>query len=144
MKNILSFLFAFFILNLPVNCSAVKPNKQHYQREWMLVSFDDFTKEQLVKNKAQINLTAPVTDGKIKGTAMMGCNRMFFTLEFKSKSKVKISGLGSTLMACQEMEIEEEFTKVFEKMNRYQIDGHFLTLYDDKGTQMKFLAADWD
>lgn len=144
MKNILSFLFAFFILNLVANCSAVKSNNQHYQREWMMVSFDGFTKEQLVKNKAEINLTEPVKDGKIRGTAMMGCNRMFFTLEFKSKSKVRISGLGSTLMACQDMEIEDNFTKVFEKMTRYEIDGHFLTLYDDKGAQMKFVAADWD
>ncbi|VXC38177.1 MULTISPECIES: META domain-containing protein [Chryseobacterium] len=144
MKNILSFLFAFFILNLVVNCSAVKSNNQHYQREWMMVSFDGFTKEQLVKNKAEINLTEPVKDGQIRGTAMMGCNRMFFTLEFKSKNKVIISGLGSTLMACQEMEIEDKVTKVFEKMTRYEIDGHFLTLYDDKGAQMKFIAADWD
>lgn len=144
MKNILSFLFAFFILVLVVNCSAVKPNNQHYQREWMMVSFDGFTKEQLVKNKAEINLTEPPKNGKIRGTAMMGCNRMFFTLEFKSKGKVKISGLGSTLMACREMEIEDKFTKVFEKMTRYEINGHFLSLYDEKGAQMKFVAADWD
>ena len=144
MKNILSFLFVFFILVLVVNCSAVKPNNQHYQREWMMVSFDGFNKEQLVKNKAEINLTEPIKNGKIRGTAMMGCNRMFFTLEFKSKGKVKISGLGSTLMACQEMEIEDKFTKVFEKMTRYEINGHFLSLYDEKGAQMKFVAADWD
>lgn len=144
MKNILSFLFAFFILNLVLNCSAAKLNNQHYQREWMMVSFDGFTKELLVKNKAEINLTAPIEDGKIKGTAMMGCNKMFFTLGFKSKNRVKISGLGSTLIACQEMEIEDKFTKVFEKMTHYEIKGHFLTLYDGKGTQMKFIAADWD
>lgn len=144
MKNILSFLSAFFILNLAVSCSTAKLNNQHYQREWMLVSFDGFTKEELVKNKAEINLTAPATEGKIRGTAMMGCNRMFFTSKFKSKNKVEISGLGSTLMACQEMNLETEFTKVFEKMTRYEINGHFLTLYDDKGTQMKFIATDWD
>lgn len=144
MKNILSFLFAFFILNLVINCSVVKSNNQHYQREWMMVSFDGFTKEQLVKNKAEINLTEPAKDGKIKGTAMMGCNRMFFTLEFKSKNRVKISGLGSTLVACQEMNLETEFSKVFEKMTRYEINGHFLTLCDENGTQMKFIAADWD
>ncbi|SKB37455.1 META domain-containing protein [Chryseobacterium balustinum] len=144
MKNILSFLFAFFILNLVINCSVVKSNNEHYQREWMMVSFDGFTKEQLVKNLAEINLTEPAKDGKIRGTAMMGCNRMFFTLEFKSKNRVKISGLGSTLMACQEMNLETEFSKVFEKMTRYEINGHFLTLYDENGTQMKFIAADWD
>jgi heat shock protein HslJ len=144
MKNILSFLFAFFILNLILNCSALKPTNEHYQREWMLVSFDGFTKEQLVKNKAEINLTEPIKDGKIRGTAMMGCNKMFFTLKFKSKNRIEISGLGSTLMACQEMNLETQFSKVFEKITRYEINGHFLTLYDEKGSQMKFIAADWD
>ncbi|MBO6184934.1 MAG: META domain-containing protein [Chryseobacterium sp.] len=110
----------------------------------MMVSFDGFTKEELMKNKAEINLTEPVKDGKVRGTAMMGCNSMFFTLEFKSKNIVKISGLGSTMMACQEMNLETEFSKVFEKMTRYEINGHFLTLYDENGTQMKFIAADWD
>lgn len=144
MKNILSLLFAFFILNLVLNCSAAKLDNQHYQRQWMLISLDGFTKEELVKNKAEINLTAPSKDRKIRGTAMMGCNNMFFTLEFKSKNRVEISGLGSTLMACQDMNLETEFSKAFEKMTRYVINGHFLTLYDEKGAQMKFIAADWD
>ncbi|MCX8522547.1 META domain-containing protein [Chryseobacterium formosus] len=117
---------------------------QHIQRQWMLVSFDQFSKDQLVKNKAEINLTAEKKDGKIRGTAFMGCNRMFFNSEFKSKNRVEISGVGSTLMACQEMDLETKFAQSFEKMTRYQIEGHFLTLSDEKGNQMKFIAADWD
>ncbi|MGO4707887.1 META domain-containing protein [Chryseobacterium sp. 2TAF14] len=144
MNKFLSIFIAAVCFISALSCSSAKLQSQHIQRQWMLISFGDFTKEQLIKSKAEINLTAPPEDGKIKGTAMMGCNRMFFTLEFKSKNKVEISGLGSTLMACQEMEIEDQFTKVFEKMTRYQIDGHFLTLYDDKGAEMKFIAADWD
>ena len=100
--------------------------------------------EDNMKNKAEINLTAEMKDGKIRGTAFMGCNRMFFNSEFKSKNKVKISGVGSTLMACQEMELENKFVKAFETMTHYKIEGHFLTLYNEKGNEMKFLAADWD
>jgi heat shock protein HslJ len=29
-------------------------------------------------------------------------------------------------------------------MSRYKIEGHFLTLSDEKGNTMKFVAADWD
>lgn len=131
-------------LGFVLNCSSAKMQNQKVQRQWMLVSFDQFSKDQLMKNKAEINLTAESNNGKIRGTAFMGCNRMFFSSEFKSKNKVEFSGVGSTLMACQEMELETKFTKSFEKMTRYQIDGHFLTLSDDNGNQMKFIAADWD
>lgn len=144
MKKFLSIFTGVLCLGFILNCSSAKLQNQHIQRQWMLVSFEGFTKEQLVKNKAEINLTAPPENGKIRGSAFMGCNRMFFTSEFKAKNKVEFSGIGSTLMACQEMELETKFTKAFETMRRYEINGHFLTLYDDKGNSMKFIAADWD
>ncbi|MCX8533415.1 META domain-containing protein [Chryseobacterium sp. KC 927] len=144
MNKFLTIFIGVICLGFVLNCSSAKMENQHIQRQWMLVSFDQFSKDQLVKNKAEINLTAEKKDGKIRGTAFMGCNRMFFNSEFKSKNKAEISGVGSTLMACQEMDLETKFAQSFEKMTRYQIEGHFLTLSDDKGNQMKFIAADWD
>ncbi|MBD8082888.1 META domain-containing protein [Chryseobacterium sp. GCR10] len=110
----------------------------------MLVSFKNFTKEELVKSKAEINLTSEIKDKKIQGGAFMGCNRMFFTAEIKSKDKIEISGVGSTLMACENMKLEDEFSKEFKKVKNYKVEGHFLTLSDEEGNQMKFIAADWD
>jgi len=144
MNKFLSIFIGVICLLMVSNCSSANLKDHHIQRQWMMVSFDMFTKEQLMKNKAEINLTAEMKDGKIRGTAFMGCNRMFFNSQFKSKNKVKISGVGSTLMACQEMELENKFVKAFETMTHYKIEGHFLTLYDEKGNEMKFLAADWD
>jgi len=144
MNKFLSIFIGVICLGFILNCSSAKMENQHIQRQWMLVSFDQFTKEQLMKNKAEISLTAEKKNGKIRGTAFMGCNRMFFNSEFKSKNKVIISGVGSTLMACNEMELETKFVKSFETMTHYQIEGHFLTLSDEKGNSMKFLAADWD
>jgi heat shock protein HslJ len=49
----------------------------------MLVSFDGFSKDQLIAQKAEMNLT-----GKEKGkfrSAYMGCNQMSFTSEFKNE-----------------------------------------------------------
>ena len=74
----------------------------------------------------------------------MGCNKMFFTSEFKKAGKVKISGIGSTLMACQNMKLEDDFSKNLKNMTNYKIEGHFLTLSDDHGNSMKFIASDWD
>lgn len=144
MKKTISIFIGFLCLGLMINCQSAKMDNAQIQRQWMLVSFKNFTKEELVKSKAEINLTAENKDKKIQGGAFMGCNRMFFTAEMTSKNKIEISGLGSTLMACENMKLEDEFSKEFKKVKNYQIEGHFLTLTDEDGNQMKFVAADWD
>lgn len=144
MKKILTAFFAVLFLGAVVNCSAVPEKNPALQRQWMLVSFDQFSKEEMIRNKAGIDLTDTMEKGKIKGSAHMGCNSIFFTSEFKNGGKVKISGVGSTLKACQNMELETAFTRKFDKMTRYSIEGHFLTLSDDSVNSMKFVAADWD
>ena len=144
MKKVFIPLLAILFLGIFLNCSSAQIKNEHIRREWMLVSFGSFSKDQLIKNKAGINLTAKTENGKIQGGAFMGCNKMFFTSEFKNNGKVKISGVGSTLMACENMDLETSFAKSFETMTKYSVEGHFLTLSDDKGHSMKFVASDWD
>lgn len=144
MKKILLSLFAILFLGLALNCSAVPDKNPTLQRQWMMVSFDGFSKEQLVANKAEVNLTGKMENGKIQGSAFMGCNQMTFSSEFKKNGKVKISQGASTMKACQDMSLETSFQKKFETMTKYTIEGHFLTLSDDHGNSMKFVAADWD
>ncbi|WP_258319598.1 META domain-containing protein [Chryseobacterium chendengshani] len=144
MKNILSGPFIFFIFISVLNCSASQVNNQHYQREWMMVSFDQFTKQQMIENKAEINLTGEKSGNKVKGTATMGCNSIFFLAELKNNGKISISEVGSTMTACKNMELENAFTKKFESMTNYKIEGHQLILSDHYGNEMQFIAADWD
>lgn len=144
MKKIMLSIFTVLCLGFVLNCSSVPVKNHHIQREWMLVSFGNYVKEDLIKNNAKIDLTSPVENGKIKGKAFMGCNKIFFTSEFKSSGKVKISGIGSTLMACQNMKLENDFSKNFKNITSYKIEGHFLTLSDNEGNSMKFIASDWD
>ncbi|MBV8326982.1 MAG: META domain-containing protein [Chryseobacterium sp.] len=110
----------------------------------MLVSFDGFTKDQLIANKAEINLTSAMDGSKIQGSAYMGCNRMSFISEFKKEGHIKISKGVSTMKACQNMDLENAFQRKFDTMTKYSVEGHFLTLSDDQGHSMKFVAADWD
>ncbi|MGG5209221.1 META domain-containing protein [Chryseobacterium sp. MIQD13] len=144
MKKILVSFFAVLLLVMVASCSSVPEKNPGLQRQWMLVSFGQFSKEELIKKKAEINLTSAMEKGKIKGGASMGCNGMFFTSEFKKEGKVKISGVGSTMKACQDMKLENAFIRQFDKMTHYSVEGHFLTLTDDSGNSMKFVAADWD
>ncbi|ASK31343.1 heat-shock protein [Chryseobacterium sp. T16E-39] len=144
MKKIFISLFGILFLGMMVNCSSVPDKNPSIQREWMLISFGNFSKDQMVKSRAGINLTAKMEGGKIRGGAFMGCNRMFFTGEFKNNGKMKISGVGSTMMACQDMKLERAFVNSFERITQYSVEGHFLTLSDNKGVVMKFVASDWD
>jgi len=150
MRKIVPTVFAVLLFGILLNCTSVSKqtpemSNKDYQirREWMLVVFGSYSKPDLVKNNARINLTSKIEDGKIKGGAFMGCNNMFFTSEF-NKGKVKISDIGSTRKACPDMKLESEFSKSFKNMTQYSVEGHFLTLSDDDGNQMKFVAADWD
>lgn len=144
MKKILLSLFAVLLLGVVLNCSAVPDKNLHIQRQWMLVSFDVFSKDQLIANKAEVNLTGKMEKGKIQGSAYMGCNQMSFTFEFKNNGKMKISQGVSTMKGCQNMSLESAFQKKIENMTKYSVEGHFLTLSDDSGNTMKFIAADWD
>lgn len=110
----------------------------------MLISFDGFSKDQLTASNAEMNLTANKVRGKIQARVYMGCNMMSFVSEFKKGGRVSISKGVSTMKACQDMNLETSFQKKVETMTNYSIEGHFLTLSDDQGNSMKFVAADWD
>jgi heat shock protein HslJ len=151
MKKILFSVLPVLFLGILLNCASVNKeniqmNTRNYQiqREWMLVAFGHFTKTDLVNYRAKIDLTGKLEKGKIQGTAFMGCNNMSFSSEFKNDGNVNIKGLFSTMKACQNMELESEFQKKIEAMTKYKVEGHFLTLSDEKGNTMKFVAADWD
>lgn len=110
----------------------------------MLVEFKNFSKDFLVKNKANLDLSATKSP-KNQYNAFMGCNRMFMTADFQAGGRAEFSKVNSTMMLCQEnMELEMAFATELPKMKHYKIDGHFLTLSAENGEKMKFIAADWD
>lgn len=116
---------------------------ENVKKEWMLVEFKDFTKEMMMQNKANLNLGGEVVPGKF--SANMGCNGMFGQATFNADGSVKFSEVGMTMMYCDKgMDLESAFSKALPMMTKYSIKGHFLTISDDKGNKMKFVAADWD
>lgn len=146
MKFLQSIGILSLILLVAVSCKSSKNTSepmQNIHRKWMLVEYKDFTKEELVKLEANVDLTKnPESENRY--TAKMGCNGMFFTAEF-NKGKAKFSEVGSTMMYCDgRMKLEELFGKEFPTLNHYKVEGHFLTLSNENGGRMKFVAADWD
>lgn len=135
-------LLAAFIIILLNGCSSQKT--MNYKRQWMLVTFKDYTKEFLTEKKAALNLS-PIQgeNNSESGTAYMGCNNIRLKAKFSNDGKVTFSDLISTRMFCPG-NLENDFSKAIEKITHYKIEGHFLYLYNEKEQQMKFVAADWD
>lgn len=111
------------------------------KRKWMLVDFQGFTKEELIQEKAYLDLTH-LDKG---GGAKMGCNSIFFSVKLKNNHRINFSGVGSTMMYCDgNVKLEENFGKLLPTITKYQVKGHFLTLKNKNGQTMKFVAEDWD
>ena len=135
------FISSFFIFQ---SCASGKNNPDELNRQWMLVEFQNFSRDLMVKNNAQMDLSQTKSPKNL-WKAKMGCNQMFFEADFKANGTVKFSDVGSTMMYCENsMKLEDAFVKALPLMTKYKIDGHHLTLTDAKGNQMKFVAADWD
>lgn len=61
--------------------------------------------------------------------AFAGCNSMMGQYELNQETmKIKFSKVAATLMACQDMEIEQDFAKVIETVDNYSLSGNSLSL----------------
>lgn len=73
--------------------------------------------------------------GKISGRA--GCNRYFGKVVIDN-GKLLISGVGSTEMACIDMQMESLYLKHLSVVNRYQFNSGILQLYKDQELLLQF------
>ncbi len=73
--------------------------------------------------------------GRISGKA--GCNRYFGKVMFDN-SKLLISDVGSTQMACADEKVETVYLKHLMAANRYQVQGNNLLLYKDQELLLEF------
>ena len=143
MKKIITGFVALFTLLSLANCVTQIKVPEETKREWMLVEFQHFTKELMMNNKAQLNLTQQTSPDQF--SANMGCNNMFGKVTFTASGTVKFSDSGSTMMYCDKnMDLETAFAKELPTMTNYKVEGHYLTLSNAAGKKMKFVAADWD
>lgn len=144
MKKIITGLVAVVMLCLIISCTTQTTVPETLSKEWKLIELEGFTKETMIANNAGIDLSAN-KEAPNRYNANMGCNNMFFQAAFSPGGNVKFSQMGSTMMYCDRgMDLESAFSAALPKMNRYNIEGHYLTLSAPDGTRMKFVAADWD
>lgn len=133
---------AVFLLLTIVACKPRKasiPNTSNVNRQWMMIGFKNYKKEELIKNKATLDLS------NHQSSANVGCNIIGFQVAIKNASSISFSNINSTKMFCMEVgQLENDFITALPKVTSYNIEGHFLTLTNSNGETIKFVAADWD
>ena len=145
MKFLSSILYFIFLLSISLSCTAKKelPSKSILQKQWMLIEFQQFSKNEFINKKAQLDWQKPTENHKY--FAKIGCMNLEFKLKLKDTSSLTISKITKLPNNCEPKDLlESTFLSSLPTMKHYIIEGHFLTLSNNKGEKMKFVASDWD
>ena len=73
--------------------------------------------------------------------AYMGCNHMNFHAQASKSGSLKLSEMTSTIMLCENNQLEDAFTAAMKRVSRYEINGQTLILRGKNGVQIKFTPA---
>jgi heat shock protein HslJ len=65
-----------------------------------------------------------------------GCNQLIGQYELTEGNRVRFSGIGTTLMACPDVAIEQEMGRSLSMMDNYSINGNQMTLQKAKMAPM--------
>lgn len=102
------------------------------------------TTEWRLRSLSGADVTAEITlslggDGALHGKAP--CNR-YFGKNAAQLPKVQIDGLGSTRMACPELDLEGRYLEALQSVHLAEITGESLILSGDKGVTLEFLPLE--
>ncbi len=106
---------------------------------WALQSMKQKELPQGVKGRPYLEFH--VKDYKLLGNG--GCNQLFGNIAFEGKKGLRISNLGSTKMACPEMNMESEFMQLLQNVYGYELKETSLFLLGKGGEELlKFKKVD--
>ena len=139
MKNkIIIFVIALLLISCNSKKETTAMNSQNINRVWMLVSFKNYTKEELMLKNACLDLT-----NSERAAAKMGCNNLSFAIKVEN-DQIHFSQGIATRMYCEDMKLENDFSKEITTITNYKVEGHKLTLTTSNKAKMEFVAQDWD
>lgn len=104
-----------------------KVNDDLVEKYWKLVElngqpvkFDDKMGER------EPHIIFKIDGNRVNGNA--GCNSFFGTYELQPGNRIKFSQVGSTMMACIDMDVEKRFLEVLNMADNYNVTGDKLVL----------------
>jgi heat shock protein HslJ len=100
-------------------------NSSLIKNKWRLVELNG---KPIVYNEENKKVMFIQLNNEGRYFAFAGCNNMMGSFELKDeKSLIKFSKGASTMMACPDMTIEQEFAEMLEKVDNYSVKGNNLS-----------------
>ncbi|UHO37532.1 META domain-containing protein [Chryseobacterium capnotolerans] len=129
MKSLYYYLSALFLAVFLVSCqtqTAQKPTTDITGKKWKLTELNG--QPIALKNpKNNPYFTLDMKGMRYEGHA--GCNGLGGTFEIKQDvMRIKFNQGMSTMMACEDLDIENQFTKAILAADNYSVNGNTLTL----------------
>ncbi|RXM49788.1 MULTISPECIES: META domain-containing protein [unclassified Chryseobacterium] len=129
MKSLYYYLSALFLAVFLVSCqtqTAQKPTTDITGKKWKLTELNGKPIElKNTKNNPYFKLN--MEGMRYEGHA--GCNGLGGTFEIKQDvMRIKFNQGMSTMMACEDLDIENQFTKAILAADNYSVNGNTLTL----------------
>ncbi|WP_160140015.1 META domain-containing protein [Chryseobacterium sp. c4a] len=129
MKSLYYYLSALFLAVFLVSCqtqTAQKPTTDITGKTWKLTELNGQPiKLKNPKNNPYFKLD--MNGMRYEGHA--GCNGLGGTFEIKQDvMRIKFNQGMSTMMACEDLDIENQFTKAILAADNYSVNGNTLTL----------------
>lgn len=140
MKNIylLSLLSAFLlsgcVISKPSGFSA--ESSKISSTTWILQDEDG---DALSYNNEAINMSFESGDGDLRVSGFAGCNRYFGNANMQP-GIIQFQNIASTKMACPEMEMEDNFLSLLQRVDTYSVSNNELNLYQGKMLLLTFRA----
>ena len=134
-SNIFLTIFVSGLSLVLISCSSTKGlevskvSQDLENTKWELVSLNQKEIKKLDKI-ASINFEK---ESKVFGT--LGCNNFFGTYKVNS-TNLEIGQVGSTMMMCLDMSVENEYSKVLQNVKVYKMKENNLIFFDENSKEI--------
>lgn len=129
-------IFAMVAMVAMAACSQTQPVAIE-NTEWKLVELNGNANELFAAEPDTFFLTLSTENG-LNGVG--ACNTFFGNYKLSEADSILLSPMGMTQMACPNIELEDEFIKMFYEVNTYSIEGNRLSLFNE-GVKVAELEA---
>ena len=107
--------------------------------QWKLAKMEAIPEKAVTAEDDFFTLEFNAADTMVAGRT--NCNRFFGKYELKGR-ELSFENLGMTRMACPDMQYEDAFVKMLDEVDRFEIKGAELTLFDDHKALAVFKAVE--
>lgn len=127
------------LLVMMAACGSAGQDKTLEGTTWKLSRMEPIPAAAIDKEADFFTLEFNAADTMVAGRT--NCNRFFGKYELKGR-ELEFKNLGMTRMACPDMQYEDAFVKMLDEVDRFEIKGSEMTLFDDHKALAVFKAVE--